>query len=127
MLCMKKVLFASLLVAGATVLLLAQQSRPVSGTAPGRIATGGSSQSPIYAPYELLSVFPQSNADGEYQQVDPAQLQSLSDQGWQLVCVSPYVYRNEGHDASISATAPPPPLVTQVYLAYFFQRARLMH
>jgi len=124
---MKKALFVCLL-AGVTVLLLAQQSRPLPGTAPGRIATGGSSQSPIYAPYELLSVFPQSTAAGEYQQVDPSQLQSLSDQGWQLVSVSPYVYRNEGHDANANDPAsPPPPLVTQVYLAYFFQRARLMH
>jgi hypothetical protein len=127
MLCMNKVLFASLLVAGATALLLAQQSRP-AGTAPGRIATGGSSQSPMYAPYELLSVFPEYTAAGEYQQVDPSQLQSLADQGWQLVNVSPYVYRNEGHDAGANdPAAPPPPLVTQVYLAYFFQRARLMH
>jgi hypothetical protein len=125
--CMKKALFASLLVAGATVLLLAQQPRPV-GTAPGRISTAGSSQSPMFAPFELLSVFPLSNAAGEYQQVDPSQLQSLSDQGWQLVSVAPYVYRNEGHEGSPNdAAAPPPPLVTQVYLAYFFQRARLMH
>ncbi len=127
MLCMKKALFACLLVTGATALLLAQQPQRVPGTAPGRIATGGSSQAPIYAPYELLSVFPQSTAAGEYQQVDPSQLQSLADQGWQLVSVSPYVYRNEGHEPSSNdAAAPPPPLVTQVYLAYFFQRARLM-
>jgi hypothetical protein len=127
MLCMKKALFASLLVAGVTVLLLAQQSRS-PGTAPGRISTAGSSQSPIYAPYELLSVFPQSTAAGEYQQVDPSQLQSLADQGWQLVSVAPYVYRNEGHEGSPNdAASPPPPLVTQVYLAYFFQRVRLMH
>jgi hypothetical protein len=123
---MKKVIFACLLVC-ATALLLAQ-SRQTPGTAPGRIATGGSSQSPVYAPYELLSVFPQENAAGEFRQVDPSQLQSLSDQGWQLVSVAPYVYRNEGHDANANdATVPPPPLVTQVYLAYFFQRARLMH
>ena len=127
MLCMKKALFASLLIAVATVLLLAQQSRPV-GTAPGRISTAGSAQSPMFAPYELLSVYPQSTAAGEYQQVDPSQLQSLSDQGWQLVSVAPYVYRNEGHEGSPNdAASPPPPLVTQVYLAYFFQRARLMH
>jgi hypothetical protein len=126
---MNKPLLACLLVTAAA-LLFAQQSRPLPGTAPGRISTGGSSMTPIYAPYELLSVYPQQTAAGEFQQVDPSQLQSFADQGWQLVSVSPYVYRNEGHDAAgnaNNATAPPPPLVTQVYLAYFFQRARLMH
>jgi hypothetical protein len=120
---MKKVLFVCLLV-GAAVLLLAQQPRRVG---PGRIATGGASQSPVYAPYELLSVYPQESGSGEFSQVDPAQLQSLSAEGWQLVSVAPYAYRNEGAPgAANQATAPPPPLVTQVYLGYFFQRSRLI-
>jgi hypothetical protein len=122
---MKKALFVCLL-AGVTALLLAQQPRP---SAPGRIVTGGSSGAPLYAPYDLLSVFPQETAAGQYQQVDPSQLQSLADQGWQLVSVAPYVYRNEGSpsaSAEAQPASPPPPLVTQVYLAYFFQRARLI-
>ncbi len=118
---MKKLLFVCLL-AGATVLLVMSQTRRVG---PGRVA-GGSAQAPVYAPYELLSVYPQETGDGEFDQVDPAQLQSLSAEGWQLVSVAPYAYRNEGHATSTQATAPPPPLVTQVYLAYFFQRSRLM-
>lgn len=118
---MNKTVFAVVL-AGATALLLAQQPRVTTGTAPGRIATGGASQAPVYAPYELLSVFPEESAPGEFHQVDPAQLQSLSDQGWQLVSVSPYVYLNEEH---VNGT-PSAPLVTQVYQAYFFQRARLI-
>ncbi len=120
---MNKALFAIVL-AGATALLLAQQPR-VNGTAPGRIATGGSSQAPLYAPNELLSVFPQETAPGEYSQVDPVQLQSIADQGWQLVSVAPYVYRNEDHP-SAKPTDLAPTLVTQVYQAYFFQRARLI-
>ena len=109
--------------AGAGVFLLAQPRR----VGPGRISSTGSSQAPIYAPYELLSVYPQETPAGEYAQVDPGQLQSLSDQGWQLVSVAPYAYRNEGApEAANQATSPPPPLVTQVYLAYFFQRARLI-
>jgi hypothetical protein len=125
---MKKALFVCLL-AGAVVLLFAQQPRRTTATAPGRIVTGGGSQAPVYAPFELLSVYPQESSTGEFEQVDPAQLQSLSDQGWQLVSVAPYVYRNEGHAATNppDAASPPPPLVTQVYLAYFFQRARLIH
>jgi len=119
---MKKALFICLLV-GATAFLVAQTRR----TAPGRISTGGSSQAPVYAPYELLSVYPQEATPGEYAQVDPVQLQSLSDQGWQLVSVAPYVYRNEGSATTTNLQpSPPPPLVTQVYLAYFFQRARLI-
>jgi hypothetical protein len=123
--CMKKALFVCLL-AGVTALLLAQQPRP---SAPGRIVTGGSSGAPLYAPYDLLSVFPQETSAGLYQQVDASQLQSLADQGWQLVSVAPYVYRNEGSPsatASALSASPPPPLVTQVYLAYFFQRPRLI-
>ena len=81
---------------------------------------------PAYATYELLSVFPQETAAGEYSQVDPGQLQGLADLGWQLVSVAPYVYRNEGHPGANAndPSLPPPPLVTQVYLAYFFQRVR---
>ena len=76
----------------------------------------------MYAPFELLSVFPREVNPGEYRQVDPNQLQTLSDQGWQLVSVAPYIYRNEEHPAS----GPSKPLVTQVYPAYFFQRARVI-
>jgi hypothetical protein len=118
---MKKLLFVCLL-AGATVLLVLAQTRRVG---PGRV-TGGGSQAPVYAPYEMLSVYPQEAGNGEFDQVDPQQLQSLSAEGWQLVSVAPYAYRNEGHATSNLATSPPPPLVTQVYLAYFFQRSRLM-
>jgi hypothetical protein len=120
---MRKALFASLL-AGAMALLLAQQ--PQRGYNPGRPNQGTVSSAPagVYAPFELLSVFPRETAPGEYRQVDPNQLQSLADQGWQLVSVSPYVYRNEEHHTSSGVVQP---LVTQVYVAYFFQRARVVH
>ena len=110
------------------VILLAVQLVPGQArrTGPGR-AVGGSTQAPVFAPYEMMSVFPQEAGNGEFTQVDPAQLQSLSADGWQLVSVAPYAYRNEGHTAATDATLPPPPLVTQVYLAYFFQRSRMMH
>ena len=126
MVIMKKVLFM-ILPAGAVALMLAQQPQPVTETAPGRIATSSTSPAGIHAPYEVLSIFPEESAAGEYKQIDPTQLQALSGDGWQLVSVAPYAYRNEGHAASGDPTLPPPPLVTQVYLAYFFQRARLIH
>ena len=120
---MKQLLFVCLLV-GATALLVAQQPRRVG---PGRVTTGSSSQAPIYAPYELLSVFPQETNAGEFAQVDPNQLQSLSEEGWQLVSVAPYAYRNEGVPGAANLpTSPPATLVTQVYLAYFFQRSKLI-
>lgn len=122
---MRKLTWLCLL--GAVVLLAVQM---VPGqprrTGPGR-AVGGGSQSAVFAPYEMMSVFPQETSAGEFEQVDPTQLQALSADGWQLVSVAPYAYRNEGHNASTDATLPPPPLVTQVYLAYFFQRSRMMH
>jgi hypothetical protein len=111
----------------AAMILLAVQLVPGQArrTGPGR-AIGGSSQAPIFAPYEMMSVFPQETGNGEFEQVDPTQLQSLSTEGWELVSVAPYAYRNEGHGVA-AATIPPPPLVTQVYLAYFFRRSRMMH
>ncbi len=110
------------------VILLAVQLVPGQPrrTGPGR-AIGGGTQTAVFAPYEMMSVFPQEAGNGEFTQVDPAQLQALSADGWQLVSVAPYAYRNEGHAATTEATLPPPPLVTQVYLAYFFQRSRMMH
>ena len=117
---MKKALFVCLFL-GALALLFAQQQRRPTGAAPGRVATGGSPQAPVYAPYELLSVFPEETSPGEYHQVEPSQLQRLADQGWQLVSVTPDIYINEQHGGGTSA-----PLVTQVYQAYFFQRSRLM-
>src|SRR3569833_2367157 len=122
---MRKLTWLCLL--GAVILLAVQR---VPGqprrTAPGR-AVGGSAQAPVFAPYEMMSVFPQESGNGEFEQVDPGQLQALSADGWQLASVAPYAYRNEGHTASTDATVPPPPRVTQVYLAYFFQRSRMMH
>jgi hypothetical protein len=118
---MKKALFAGFL-AGAVALSLAQQ--PQRGSAPVRGAATAMSSTPpgMYAPFELLSVFPREVNPGEYRQVDPNQLQSLADQGWQLISVTPYVYHNEEHPATGAAK----PLITQVYPAYFFQRARLI-
>jgi hypothetical protein len=112
----------------AAMILMAVQLVPGQprSTGPGR-AVGGSSVAPVFAPYEMMSVFPQEAGNGAFDQVDPAQLQSLSADGWQLVSVAPYAYRNEGHATTADATVPPPPLVTQVYLAYFFQRSRMMH
>ncbi len=117
---MKKVLLAILLL-GAVALLFAQQQRRPVGSGPGRLAGGGSGAL-VYAPFDLLAVYPQETSPGEYQQVDPAQLQQLADQGWQLVSVSPYIYRNEEHQNG----TPSAPLVTQVYQSYYFQRARMV-
>ena len=118
---MKKVLIVCLLL-GAVALLFAQQQRRPTGTAPGRVATGGGSDTAVHAQYQLLSVFPQETAPGEFHQVDPGQLQQLADQGWQLVSVSPYVYLNEEHPNG----TPSAQVVTQAYQAYFFQRSKMI-
>jgi len=126
MLGMKKALFVCLLV-GATALVVVQLMAQQGRIAPGRVSTGSSSRTPAYAPYEVLSVFPEESSAGEFAQVDPNQLQSLAAEGWQLVSVAPYAYRNEGAPGAPSqASSPPAPLITQVYLAYFFQRSRLI-
>jgi hypothetical protein len=70
---------------------------------------------------EVQSVFPREVAPGKYEQVDQRTLQQLADQGWELVSVMPYVYRNEERGPEMPG---PRAVVTQTYPAYFFKRAR---
>lgn len=74
------------------------------------------------APLEVRSVFPREVTPGQYQQVTQAELQLLANQGWELVSVMPYVYRNEEHGQELQG---PRAVVTQTYPAYFFKRVRV--
>ena len=80
-----------------------------------RIAPGS------YAQLEVRSVFPREISPGKYEQVREAELQSLATQGWELVSVMPYIYRNEEHGPDMPG---PRPIVTQTYPAYFFKRVK---
>ena len=71
---------------------------------------------------EVRSVFPREVTPGKYEQVDQRSLQVLADQGWELVSVMPYVYRNEERGPELQG---PKPVVTQTYPAYFFKRVRV--
>ncbi len=71
--------------------------------------------------YEVKSVFPREISPAQYQQVDPRELQTAADQGWELVSVMPYVYKNEERGTPAMS---PRPMVTQTYPAYFFKRAK---
>jgi hypothetical protein len=71
---------------------------------------------------EVLSVFPPESPPGQFQQVEQRRLETLSDQGWELVSVMPYVYRNE--ERNIGEMRGPKPVVTQTYPAYFFKRLK---
>jgi hypothetical protein len=71
---------------------------------------------------EVRSVFPREVTPGKYEQVDQRTLQTLADQGWELVSVMPYVYRNEERGPELQG---PKPVVTQTYPAYFFKRVRV--
>jgi hypothetical protein len=73
------------------------------------------------APYEVRSVFPREVSPAQYQQVEQQELRDLSGQGWELVAVVPYIYRNEERGTPAMA---PRPMVTQTYPAYFFKRLR---
>lgn len=101
---MKKAILALALGVGMVALLLAQRSR--------------SSASP---PYELRSVFPRETSPAQYQQVDVRELQALAEQGWELVSVVPYIYKNEERGTPAMA---PRPMATQTYPAYFFKRLK---
>ncbi len=78
---------------------------------------------PPHAPFEMLSVFPRETAPGQFQQVDQNELHNLAEQGWELVGVTPFIYRNEEHNNG--EMRGPKPVVTQTYPAYFFKRPRL--
>jgi hypothetical protein len=71
---------------------------------------------------DVRSVFPREVTPGKYEQVDQRSLQTLADQGWELVSVMPYVYRNEERGPELQG---PKPVVTQTYPAYFFKRIRI--
>ena len=76
---------------------------------------------PGYTPLEVRSVFPHETSPGKYEQVRQEELQSLATQGWELVSVMPYIYRNEEHGPDMPG---PRPIVTQTYPAYFFKRVK---
>jgi hypothetical protein len=71
--------------------------------------------------YELKAVFPRETSPAQFQQVDQRDLQALADQGWELVSVMPYIYKNEERGSLALA---PRPMVTQTYPAYFFKRLK---
>jgi hypothetical protein len=104
---MKRTLITVLLLVAAALLVWAQRERvPAS-----------------YLPFEVRSVFPRQVSPGMYEQVSQGELQSLAQQGWELVSVMPYVYRNEERGEELHG---PKPVVTQTYPAYFFKRARIV-
>lgn len=76
----------------------------------------------VYAQYEMRSVFPRETSPAMYEQVSQQELQTLASQGWELVSVTPYVYRNEERGPALNNK----PAVTQSYPAYFFKRVKLL-
>jgi len=74
----------------------------------------------VYPPYEVRLLFPREVTPARYEQVQPQEVQALAAQGWELVSVMPYVYRNEERGNEINNK----PMVTQTYPAYFFKRLR---
>ena len=110
--CMKRSVFGLVLLIGLAALVMAQRERGVDAT---QLAMPGTQM-------EVKSVFPREYSPGLYRQVDQAELQLLGLQGWELVSVMPYIYRNEEHGPELNG---PKPVVTQTYPAYFFKRVKL--
>jgi hypothetical protein len=102
---MRRNLLVFVLAATAGFLLWAQQDRPI-----------------LHKPFEMRSVFPREVSPGEFRQVDQLELERLAEQGWELVGVVPYVYRNEERGDPKTLR----PVVTQTYPAYFFKRPKIM-
>jgi hypothetical protein len=76
----------------------------------------------VYAQFEMHSVFPRETSPAMYEQVSQQELQTLALQGWELVSVMPFVYRNEERGTATTNR----PEVTQTYPAYFFKRLKLL-
>jgi hypothetical protein len=89
----------------ATLLLWAQQDRAADHPA-----------------YEVTSLMPHETSPAQFKQVDAREVQTLASEGWELVAVVPYIYKNEERGTPDMA---PRPMVTQVYPAYFFKRLRV--
>jgi len=85
-------------------------------------AQQGKAPAAVYAQYEVRSVFPRETSPATYEQVSQQELQTLASQGWELVSVTPFVYRNEERGSATNNK----PAVTQTYPAYFFKRVRLL-
>lgn len=73
--------------------------------------------------YEMKSLMPRETSPAHYQQVEEREIQYLAGEGWELVAVVPYIYRNEERGTPDLA---PRPMATQVYPAYFFKRPRVL-
>jgi len=76
---------------------------------------------PAHPQWEMHSVFPRETTPAIYEQVSQQELQTLASQGWELVSVMPFVYRNEERGPALNNK----PAVTQTYPAYFFKRMKL--
>ena len=77
-------------------------------------------RAPVHAPYEFKALLPREVLPAQYQQVEQRDLESVTDQGWELVSVMPFVYRNEERGHALNNK----PAVTQTYPAYFFKRLK---
>jgi hypothetical protein len=77
----------------------------------------------VYAPFEVKALFPPETSPGQFRQVSSAELNQAAMDGWELVGIVPYIYRNEERT---NAPTNPKPMVTQTYPAYFFKRLRRM-
>jgi hypothetical protein len=104
---MRRTILVLTLGAAAIAVLMAQRERP-----------------PVYAPYEFKALLPREVSPAQYQQADQRELESIGEQGWELVSVVPYIYKNEERG---SVTLSPRPIVTMTYPAYYFKRLKVVH
>ena len=109
-------------VRGSRFVKVVNETRHPSGRRGCAGAVGSAARTVLGPGYELKAVLPHETSPAQYRQVDQRELQTLADEGWELVTVVPYVYKNEEHGTPDLA---PRPMVTQVYPGYFFRRPKL--
>jgi len=102
---MRRIILLLVLAAAAIALLMAQRER-----------------TPVYPPYEFKALLPREVSPAQYQQVEQREIEHTTDQGWELVSVVAYIYKNEERG---SVTLSPRPIVTMTYPAYYFKRLKI--
>ena len=104
---MKRAIFPLILVLAAVLIAQQQARRPSTGPQP-------------YPEWEVKVLEPHEVAAGRYVQVRSYELDTLAQEGWELVAVSNHVLRNEEHEGLKGER----PMVTQAYQSYAFKRLK---
>jgi hypothetical protein len=85
----------------------------------GLILYGQQSRTDSSVRWEHKALLPTETSPARYTQVQEWEIKAATEQGWELVAVSPYVYLNEERGPDGRKL-----VVTQTYAGYYFKRPK---